>query len=291
MTDLKQLPTPPSSVRALRDDETKRLDSLYPGLPKSLKDCPTCQGDRVFRWYADYPADRTIVEYECACADQIRLFKYFLHGGLGHSYQVISWADVDDEVYRANPEAMEAIADYWQNSKAYAARGFGLMLHGSNGTGKTMLSALLMKRLLTEGKGMDGYFTTFTNLLDHYAAGWTDKGDADWFDRRIRYAEVLVIDDIGKEYAGRVSMSSSALDNMFRTRVQHDLPTIFTTNMSMAEFRQTYATSTWGLLSEKVFPYEIAGVYADKAIGFRDQQLARNREELRNRLIRPIVWA
>ena len=285
------LPIPPASVRALRDDESKRLDSLYPGLPKSLADCPTCSGMKEFLWYKDYPSDKSIVTYECPCADQIRLLKFFLNAGLGHSYQVLSWADVDDEVFRSNQEAIEAIQDYWQNSRAYVARGFGLLLYGSNGTGKTMLSSLLLKRLLTEGKGLDAYFSTFTSLLDNYAATWGyNKDQSEWFDRRVRFAEVLVIDDIGKEHANRVGMSSNALDNLFRTRVQHDLPTILTTNLSLGDFRATYSSSTWSLLAEKVFPYEIKGAYADKSIGFRDQQLARHKEELRNRLIRPIVW-
>lgn len=285
-----RLPTLPPTVRALRDDESRHLDKQFPGLPKSLKDCPTCQGMKEFRWYKDHPEDKEIVTYECPCADQIRLFKFFLHAGLGKSYQVLSWADVDAQVFAHNQDAMDALADYWQNSMYYVARGFGLMLYGGNGTGKTLLSSLLLKRLLTHGRGVDGYFTTFTNLLDRYAGGWADKDLAAWFERRVTNAEVLVIDDIGKEYSGRISMSSNALDNVLRTRVQHDRPTIFTTNLSMPEFRKTYSGSTWGLLSEKVLPYEIKGEYDDKNVGFRDQQLKRHRDELYHRLIRPIVW-
>lgn len=286
-----RLPRLPDTVRTLRDDESKFLLRQFPGLPKSLKDCPTCQGMKEFRWYADPYADpKQVVTFECPCADQIRLNKYFLHAGLGHSYQVLSWADVDSTVMEENQAAMDVMADYWQNSLYYVARGFGLMLHGGNGTGKTMLSSLLLKRLLTYGRGVDGYFTTFTDLLDRYAGGWTDKDLAAWFERRIVNAEVLVIDDIGKEYSGRLSMSSNALDTVLRTRVQHDRPTIFTTNMSISEFRKTYSGSTWSLLSEKVLPYEIKGTYIDKNVGFRDQQLARHRDELQQRLIRPIVW-
>lgn len=286
-----QLPRLPDAVRTLRDDESKYLLHQFPGLPKSLKDCPTCQGMKEFRWYEDNGFGYgKVVTYECPCADQIRLHKFFLHAGLGHSYQVLSMTDVADGVYENNSEAMEAIADYWKNSMYYLARGFGLMLYGTSGTGKTLLSSLLLKRLLTYGRGLDGYFTTFTDLLDRYAGGWSDKDMAAWFERRIVNAEVLVIDDIGKEYSGRLGMSSNALDTVLRTRVQHDRPTIFTTNLSIAEFRKTYAGSTWSLLAEKVLPYEIKGNYKDASVGFRDQQLVRNQEELRNRLIRPIVW-
>lgn len=284
------LPRLPETVRTLKDEESKFLDLQYPGLPKSLKDCPTCQGMKTFRWYKDYPSDKSAMDFECPCADQIRLFKFFLHAGMGHSYQVLSWADVNEEVFQKNEEAVDAISDYWNASEYYLARGFGLMLFGTHGTGKTLLSSLLLKRLLTHGRGVDGYFIPFTSLLDRYAAGWSDKQLAAWFERRITNVEVLVIDDIGKEYAGRIAMSSSALDNVIRTRVQHDKATIFTTNLSMGDFRKTYSGSTFGLLCEKVLPYEIKGNYGDQSVGFRDQQLARHKEELRQRLIRPIVW-
>jgi DNA replication protein DnaC len=275
---MQKLPELPGAVRVLTKEESERLDSLYPSLPKSLAQCPTCYGEKQFRWYAEYGVDDNIVDYECPCADQFILFKYFLNAGVGKQGQVVHLADATG----VDTVALEMISDYIENAHYYVNRGMGLLFHGNAGTGKTFLATLLMKQLLAYS-GVDGYFTTFNQFLDNFAAGWRDDNNRLWFEKRVRNAPLLIVDDIGKEYFGRTDMAASAIDTVFRTRTQNLLPTIVTTNLSLEAFKKSYSSGVMSLLSETALTHEFTG--AD----WRKNQADRNREEARLRLTRPIV--
>lgn len=276
---MHQLPPLPDTIRVLTADESERLDTLYPNLPKSLTDCVTCGGKKKFLWYEDYGTseDRNVVEYECPCSDQFILHKYLLNAGVLKSGQRLALGDCIE----VDEKALDAAAEYLESADYYVNRGIGMIFHGTHGSGKTLLSTIMLKQLL--GVGIDGYFTTFTNLLDNFAAGWRDDKNRAWFERRVRNAALLVVDDIGREMAGRNSMASASLDNVFRSRVQDSLPTIVTTNLSMHDFEQSYSTGVMSLVSETSLSYEFAGR------DFRPTQRDRNRKEAMQRLSRPIT--
>ncbi len=273
-----KLPPNPDAVRVLNKEESDRLEAQYPGLPKSLNHCPTCYGEKSFEWYVDYGHSEETATYECPCADQFILFKFFLNSGIMKQGQISQWADAT----AVDPEAMNIINDYVANAHYYVNRGMGLVLHGNAGTGKTFLSTLLMKSLLTLA-GVDGYFSTFNQLLDNFASGWRDDKNRLWFDKRVRNAQFLVVDDIGKEHIGRNEMATAAIDTIFRTRTQQLLPTIITTNLSLSDFEKSYSSGVMSLLSETSLTHEFTG--AD----WRGNQKERNLKEAKLKLTRPIV--
>jgi hypothetical protein len=273
-----RLPPLPDAVRILKKEESDRLDSLYPGLPTSLAHCPTCAGAKTFRWYDNYGAyDAEIVEFVCPCADQFVMFKYFLNAGIGKQGQRLALGDA----LGADPKALNMISEYLDNSGYFVNRGMGLLFHGTHGSGKTMLVTILIKQLLAEG--VDGYFTTFTNLLDNFASGWRDDNNRKWFDKRVRNAPLLVIDDIGKENKNLNNMASNAVDGVLRSRVQNSLPTIITTNLSLSEFERSYSSGVMSLVSETSLTHEFTGD------DWRPNQRERNQKEAKLLLSRPIV--
>jgi hypothetical protein len=272
-----QLPPLPAAVRTLTADESDRLDGLHANLPKSLKDCVTCGGTEKFQWYADYGGSDEIVTYDCPCSDQFLMYKFFLNAGIGKAYQRYALGDCES----VDAKAIEALADYLENSDYYINRGRGLIFHGTYGSGKTLLTSILLKQLLV--KRVDGYFTTFTNLLDNFAAGWRDDKERQWFDKKFRNAPLLVVDDIGKENQNLNNMATNALDGIFRSRTQNGLPTIVTTNLTPKEIETKYSLSAIELLEETSF------FYSFKGSSFRTNVRERNDAEAKLRLSRPIT--
>lgn len=263
-----QLPPLPLTVPILsKGEDIARL----PPMPTA---CITCRGKGSFRWLdeANEPAD-----WECSCEDQLKLYRWLQHSGIGLMYQRLRWRDghgIDQAV-------LELVSDYVSNCEAYVSAGLGLVLWGKPGTGKTMISTLLMKQILEQG--LDGHFATFAEVLDRFTAGWDKDTSKTWFDRRIRSAGVLVIDDIGKEHPGRNTVAITALDHVLRERVANDRPTIITSNMAMSEIGMVYSGNALSLLSECCQVQEFSGT------DFRPAHQARKIHESLAGLVRPIT--
>jgi hypothetical protein len=274
-----RLPPISKNIRVLTQEESERLDALFgSSLPRSLRDCVTCRGKKTFRWFANYGFDDAIVEYECPCDEQFVLFKYLLHCGVGLEYQRYGIGDLTN----IPPDAFIAVTNYVEDRDFYLGQGHGFVFEGDRGTGKTLLATILLKMLLDHG--VDGYFTTFTELLDNFTGGWKDEKQKAWFDARVRNAPLLVVDDIGKEYEGRLKVSSNTIDNLFRSRVNNALPTIITTNLSPTEMSRRYS-SALETIAGKAHSYTFKGETWRNS----ESQLERFRFELENKLTRPVT--
>lgn len=272
------LPPLPSGIRPLKNDEFERLHTRFPTMPLKPggSHCVTCRGMLKFSWLDDkgVPAD-----YECDCVNQWALNHYFQNANIGLTYQRLRWVDMD----ATEQGALDKCKAYLENSEAYVRAGVGLILYGEMGTGKTALSSLLLKSLLAIG--YDGYFTTFSEMIDTYTGGWNDRDDKAWFHKRIKNAGVLVLDDVGKEYQGRAKsgLPESTFDEVLRHRVAASTPTIITTNHDMKSLQEGYGGNVMSLLHERSTTYRFTG--AD----FRNSARHRILDEAESCLTRPVV--
>ena len=272
-------PPLPLAIRPLNNVESQRLKTRYPRLSLSPeKNCLTCRDRRTYTWYV--PGSRTErAEYACNCLDQWVLHRYLLASNIGLTYQRLGWADMGATEQGATDLAQEYLA----HAEDYVANGIGLIFYGTAGTGKTSLGTLLLRGLLAQG--FDGYFTTFSEMIDTYTGGWNDKDEKVWFHKRIKNAQVLVMDDVGKEYQGRKAsgLPESTFDEVLRHRVAASTPTIITTNLSMTRLQEGYGGGVMSLLRERSSTYEFTGS------DFRDTQRNRTLDEIEQGLTRPVV--
>jgi DNA replication protein DnaC len=220
------------------------------------------------------------------------LYRYFMFSGVGLNYQRIGWLDVD-----AERDATDQVIKWMAGSEWNVRNGVGLILHGSMGTGKTMLSNLVLKAMLAEG--YEGYQTTLANMIDLHTAGWNGKNEEkSWYYRRVKNVDVLVIDDVGREVRqqrmvdtadGRVMKSHAspvvqvALEDVLRHRTTISRPTILTMNLSLREFREKYGEHSIGLMDESAVAIEFRGVT------WRPKKREREEQERAMRLSRPVV--
>lgn len=213
----------------------------------SLSHCLTCKGAKQFRWYADPVTwgETDEVVYECPCRDQYRLSRFLADCNVMGAQARMCWGDAR----YADQRDKDAVQGYCDGLGDWIVAGVGLFFHGPSdfsrhGSGKSLFANLLLKRAI--GSGYTGYFTTFQQLLSSFMQTWRDAARKQWFDRRVRAAQVLVIDDIGQE--GDQRQVRAALDEILRPRVQEGLATFVTTNLSMGEFQARYSTALTSLL-------------------------------------------
>lgn len=253
----------------INEVEIHRLYENNPHLRASSDHyCPTCLTKGSFQWKGE-----TVI---CDCQEQLQLHKHYLVSGIGDTYQRLTWED-----YTGDPKAKELCDEYLKNHEMYVARGIGIMLSGMYGVGKTMALSLLLKDLMKLGYKV--YSTTFAAMVDSFTAGWNSEQDKKHFNLKMRSSQILLLDDLGKEFKTKNALAETTFDSVLRFRVQNSKPTFLTTNMSRTEMRTGYGSAILSLLTESSMDYEF-----DDDMDSRRKVKHKKLEEIRNGQTRPI---
>lgn len=261
-------------------DDDELVEELIRTFPLLAKKCPTCPSEfdpdyGVWRSQGFYTFEGQ--RFVCDCVKQNRL--HFLYGlsGIGTDYQRLDWSDVKIE----DKDILNPIIDYLTNYAAYVREGVGLFLHGTAGTGKTLLANLIAKEFVKLGKSVRVF--NFSNLLDSYTAGWKDNVMKARHEHMIKNADLLVIDDIGKELSDK--LGAAQLDAALRTRYANSRPTIITSNLSKGKIEANYKSEfITSLISGSMIDIMFTG-----GRDFRPRDLEARLSRISNDSIRPIV--
>ena len=253
----QRLPSSPLLNKIVPQDDVDELYAMYPDLPKNhLRGCPSCgknQGDG-----RDGLLVLNGVPWVCNCHDQLQRHKHYLNAGIGATYQFLSWDD-----FGGDNIAVGWVKKWVAEMDLSIESGTGLYIWGSeNGTGKTTLGSLALKECVMSGYTC--YMTTFQNMLSSMKSGWKDAHYEKWYKRKIDSAQVLLIDDVGKEIIDNTQFNKDfakqTLDSLLRTRTQQCRPTLFTSNLSPAGIGQYYGQAVVSLLNENVVAVAVNGV-------------------------------
>ncbi len=297
-----KLPPLSASIDTLTDEQAGWLDRYRDGRRFTPDRCVTCHVERTadapaynrgsFNWWAD-DEHTEVAEYECPCIDQYVLWRAFSWAGVPLSYQRLSWSDYIGGDENAVEKVLRWVEDYDYNMKT----GIGMILHGNSGSGKTFMSTLTIKSMVA--RGFNCFFVPSHELINVYMNSWRDPVVREWFERRVRETDLLVIDDLGKEsnqVAGKdgkaVAMDSfqvpkRALDSILRYRIGEARPTIITTNTVPGSdaFDQKYSPELEVVMSGA---NSIINMETDLGNFHSEHRFRKERENL-SRIIRPIL--
>lgn len=256
------------SIPRLTNEEFRFLYDKYPNLPKNHREgCPTCDKRGTYLW-----KDK---EHECDCEQQFSLHKAYLSAGIGELYQRLDWPD-----FQGDEKAIEIAYAYLSNYESFIKNGVGLMVTGGYGQGKTLLCSLVAKELVKLGYNV--FFTTFQGMIVMFTEGWYSPQEKQRFKDKIMTSDVLILDDIGKEYQTKIKLNESTFDYILRERSVAMKPTFLTTNMTEEELGKGYGGNILSLISERSHKYETDGY------DFRQKAKDRSLQEILNGWQRPI---
>jgi hypothetical protein len=191
-------------------------------------DCDTCKGKGQFRAWGGAPGDvDNIVEYRCPCREQLRLRRWFAAHGLPPSYQhytlsmALGWPPQDPR-YQYLSESLIEIEDQHRMPTNT------ILFSPQPATGKTLLSVLLHKALLKQG--FDAHFIRSASLGQGAIwGGETGREVQAWWTKRIRSADLVIIDDLGRESQGN-QFARARVEDLIRHRTDLGLPWVISTN-------------------------------------------------------------
>jgi len=181
---------------------------------------------------------------QCECLRKSVLFTRLYEANVPQEYYDLNLEkDFDTKNSPDKLKAKEFVKNITSDINAFYEDGVSLLMYGSAGAGKTMLSVEILKKAVSQKFSI--YYDFFPSIVDAYKK----KGYvAD--EEKARYASIfsevdfLVIDELGKEdapagYNGDFSTSRFLEINILKKR--NLKPTIIVTNMNgMPEIKQKY---------------------------------------------------
>lgn len=138
-------------------------------------------------------------------------------------------------------EIMLAVIDFI-NEYAADPTGYhkGLYLAGNMGVGKTYLLGAMANELAKKGFGT--YLVHFPALVANVKSGIKEGTVAQKLET-YKKANILILDDVGAEYMGQWARDE-VLGIILQYRMQEQLPTFFTSNMTMEDYEKHLANVT-----------------------------------------------
>ena len=193
--------------------EQIRAEEKLTGKPKLVRE--VCSEEEEARWAARLAACGIYARYR-HCT-----FEALAEGGLPPAVR----------------EQYEVVRSYAATFDQHLADGTGLILRGPVGTMKTSLAVAVIQHLLTVGRS--GYFITMPSLVDTVFT-LKEQNSEEWlrFEDRLRNTPLLVLDDMGAEYA--TGWVTTKVDAIISERYNRCRPVIVTTNLTGESMCNTY---------------------------------------------------
>lgn len=121
---------------------------------------------------------------------------------------------------------------------SFSLRSPSLFLLGKTGVGKTHISLSIAKKVAEQGFTVAyGSLINYLRIIEKEQFGRAENTETDTVQTLIG-ADLLILDDLGSEF--RTSFSESALYNIINSRINLELPTIISSNLTADELQKNY---------------------------------------------------
>lgn len=188
----------------------------------------------------------------CSCHIEYQRLKSLHDTGLPKGY----WNE-QPSTFSGDAKALQEVEKYIKDIDSNITNGIGLYLHGKPGVGKTLLAAYIIKAGLARNKNIKFYF--FTDVLNVFTESWRDENARDEVEKNIIKSDILVLDDIGKEYKSNTKLHESILDTVIRNRASQLRPVIITSNYDLLDSREAYGAGIVDLFKESLHIVNVTG--------------------------------
>jgi DNA replication protein DnaC len=176
----------------------------------------------IIRQIKDVELQIDSIDERIASYEEI-VVKRWENSNVGKRYMKCTFESYNPAGHERQVEVCRRFANDFENN----TDGRGLMLYGTVGTGKTHLAAAVGNYIVYE-KGYDVYFMPFTELLNNLKNNMNNKDYIKKFMERLYNADLLIMDDLGKEKY--TEWAAEQLFSLLDNRYRDCKPVIVTTN-------------------------------------------------------------
>lgn len=143
----------------------------------------------------------------------------------------------------------EIIVRYCNKLNTALSKGYGVLLLGDNGSGKTMFLSYILMAVCR--KNLTAYYTTTTQLAHDIKKGFGSRPDVERLEWYLT-SDFLVIDELAKErFKEGDSFIRVELERILKERYDNARPTLIATNANMRELEEFYGSTMISILTGK----------------------------------------
>lgn len=146
--------------------------------------------------------------------------------------------------------------DYLTNIGSVFQDNKGVLLYGSNGVGKTMLSCMIVTQAYKHR--YTARRVTFVDYINAYAKMWGARtpDEKEYLEQEFynnyKSVEFLILEEIGKEIDSKVA--TPILEDCLRYREDKGLVTVICTNLKPSIIKEKYGVSCYSLMTGNMTP-------------------------------------
>lgn len=139
------------------------------------------------------------------------------------------------------------IVPYTRRHRKARRYGYGLMLMGDNGSGKSMFISYALTQAIYRGYTV--YYTTMAQLALDLSRGFHDHEFGREHEELLK-SDFLAIDELGKEH-DRAEFLQKRLEHILKSRYDDHDPTLLGTNLSYKDFCEQYYSTIKSMVDGK----------------------------------------
>lgn len=216
--------------------------------------CPRCNGKRILEG-ENGPK-------KCDCLVQFNHVYSLMQAHLPPKFFDLTKKDLDADFVEQNKNEMNLISEYNKHLPKMCKLGKGLFLQGENGSGKTFIATLLLRKALEEG--FTGYFILHRDLINAAFAALFDSDVRDDLEKILCDIDFLFIDEIDKIFIDDNAKVQNLLESLLKKRAYAGKPLIVTSNKALDELNTTLGKTIVATLDEDLIPITLVGNYRVK---------------------------
>lgn len=198
--------------------------------------------------------------------------EYYLYCGIKSMWHGKKISD-----FHNDPEALEKVQKYLSEISKFKAKGIGLYLWGSNGTGKSHLLNTAMKELCSKKYNVRVF--SMDEIIDKFTVSWHSDSERAELDNILRNKDFIGIDEFGKNLGADgkpvyiPDLAKRVMESVIRYRVQMGKPIWFASNTDPKNVCEVFSEDVASLLREAVIPICVRGEDYRKEIQRRNKLL------------------
>lgn len=159
------------------------------------------------------------------------------------------WQFTGDDVILNREQWTELVEPYTRKLAKALKGGYGLMLLGDNGVGKTMFQCLVLLQAIR--RGFTCYYTTLLDLDHNIKRGFNKPALQDRMEWYLT-SDFVALDELGKEqFKAGDSFARTQVERILKRRFDDSMPTLIATNASLEELEEMYGATLSSVLVGK----------------------------------------